>query len=65
MPAQTSCLGTHVMSMSVSFIQEVFHVYLNKFKIAVTHYFSLYFEIIDLQRFVLSPGMDSLHENCS
>ena len=33
-------------------IQEVFHVYLNKFEIAVGFFFSLDFVIIDLHRLV-------------
>ena len=34
--------------LKIMLVQEVFHVYLNKFENAVTHLFLVIFEIIDL-----------------
>ena len=46
-------------------LQEVFHVYLNKFENVVTHLFLVIFElvIIDFNGLVRSPGIRSHQEN--
>ena len=46
-------------------MQLVFHVYLNKFKIAATHLFFISFVKIDLHRVVWSPGIRSHQSNSS
>ena len=45
-------------------IQEVFHIYLNKFEIAISHLFLIIFSY-NLHWLICSPGMGSHQENRS
>ena len=48
-------------------LQEVFHVYLNRFEIVVSHLFLIIFNVVilNLHWLISSPGMCSHQENSS
>ena len=50
------------LTVYVPFIQEVFHVYLNKFENAVTHLFLIIMGIIDFHGLIWSPEIRSHQE---